>query len=101
LQSRGDHQRNVCIIPVSAHGTNPASAAMCGMKIVVVGTDDKGNISIAEVRAAAEKHKDNLAALMVTYPSTHGVYEDGIDDICKLIHDNGGQVRVQRCVCPG
>jgi len=91
-QSRGDHHRNVCIIPVSAHGTNPASATMCGMKIVVVGTDDKGNISIPEVKAAAEKHKDNLAALMVTYPSTHGVYEDGIDEICRVIHDNGGQV---------
>merc|ERR1719199_2203001 len=89
-QSRGDHHRNVCIILVSAHGTNPASATMCGMKIVVVGTDDKGNISIPEVKAAAEKHKDNLAALMVTYPSTHGVYEDGIDEICQLIHDNGG-----------
>ena len=77
-QSRGDHHRDVCIIPVSAHGTNPASAAMCGMKIVVVGTDADGNINIPELTAAAEKHSDNLAALMVTYPSTHGVYEDGI-----------------------
>ncbi|KAJ8448840.1 hypothetical protein Cgig2_011461 [Carnegiea gigantea] len=90
--SRGDHHRNVCIIPVSAHGTNPASAAMCGMKIVSVGTDAKGNINIEELRKAAEAHKDNLAALMVTYPSTHGVYEEGIDEICKIIHDNGGQV---------
>ncbi|KAK9699763.1 hypothetical protein RND81_08G194600 [Saponaria officinalis] len=90
--SRGDHHRNVCIIPVSAHGTNPASAAMCGMKIVSVGTDAKGNINIEEVRKAAETHKDNLSALMVTYPSTHGVYEEGIDEICKIIHDNGGQV---------
>ncbi|KMS95142.1 hypothetical protein BVRB_012000 [Beta vulgaris subsp. vulgaris] len=90
--SRGDHHRNVCIIPVSAHGTNPASAAMCGMKIVSVGTDAKGNINIEEVRKAAEAHKDNLSALMVTYPSTHGVYEEGIDEICKIIHDNGGQV---------
>ncbi|CAL1390015.1 unnamed protein product [Linum trigynum] len=90
--ARGDHHRNVCIIPVSAHGTNPASAAMCGMKIVAVGTDAKGNINIEELRQAAEANKDNLSALMVTYPSTHGVYEEGIDEICKIIHDNGGQV---------
>ncbi|KAL3844236.1 hypothetical protein ACJIZ3_001639 [Penstemon smallii] len=90
--SRGDLHRDVCIIPVSAHGTNPASAAMCGMKIVAVGTDSKGNINIEELRKAAESNKDNLAALMVTYPSTHGVYEEGIDEICKIIHDNGGQV---------
>ncbi|KAM4129233.1 hypothetical protein ACJW30_01G006800 [Castanea mollissima] len=90
--ARGDHHRNVCIIPVSAHGTNPASAAMCGMKIVSVGTDAKGNINIEELRKAAESNKDNLSALMVTYPSTHGVYEEGIDEICKIIHDNGGQV---------
>ncbi|XP_020105366.1 glycine dehydrogenase (decarboxylating), mitochondrial-like [Ananas comosus] len=90
--SRGDSHRNVCIIPVSAHGTNPASAAMCGMKIVAVGTDSKGNINIEELRKAAEAHKDNLSALMVTYPSTHGVYEEGIDEICRIIHENGGQV---------
>jgi len=90
--SRGDHHRDVCIIPVSAHGTNPASAAMVGMKIVAVGTDAKGNINIEELRKAAEANKDNLAALMVTYPSTHGVYEEGIDEICKIIHENGGQV---------
>ncbi|KAL1222333.1 Glycine dehydrogenase (decarboxylating) 1 [Cardamine amara subsp. amara] len=90
--SRGDHHRNVCIIPVSAHGTNPASAAMCGMKIITVGTDAKGNINIEEVRKAAEANKENLAALMVTYPSTHGVYEEGIDEICNIIHENGGQV---------
>lgn len=90
--ARGDHHRNVCIIPVSAHGTNPASAAMCGMKIVAVGTDSKGNINIEELRKAAEANKDKLSALMVTYPSTHGVYEEGIDEICKIIHDNGGQV---------
>ncbi|KAK8505280.1 hypothetical protein V6N12_067249 [Hibiscus sabdariffa] len=90
--SRGDHHRNVCIIPVSAHGTNPASAAMCGMKIVPVGTDSKGNINIEELRRAAEANRDKLSALMVTYPSTHGVYEEGIDEICKIIHDNGGQV---------
>ncbi|CAH9126607.1 unnamed protein product [Cuscuta epithymum] len=90
--SRGDQHRNVCIIPESAHGTNPASAAMCGMKIVAIGTDAKGNINIEELEKAAKANKDNLAALMVTYPSTHGVYEEGIDDICKIIHDNGGQV---------
>lgn len=91
-KARGDHHRNVCIIPVSAHGTNPASAAMCGMKIVPVGTDAHGNINIQELKKAAETHKNNLSALMVTYPSTHGVYEEGIDEICKIIHDNGGQV---------
>ncbi|XAR69251.1 Glycine dehydrogenase (decarboxylating) [Bertholletia excelsa] len=91
-KARGDHHRNVCIIPVSAHGTNPASAAMCGMKIVSVGTDAKGNINIEELRKAAEANRENLSALMVTYPSTHGVYEEGIDEICKIIHDNGGQV---------
>ncbi|KAJ3695000.1 hypothetical protein LUZ60_000377 [Juncus effusus] len=90
--ARGDNHRNVCIIPVSAHGTNPASAAMCGMKIVAVGTDAKGNINIDELRKTAEAHKDNLSAFMVTYPSTYGVYEEGIDEICKIIHDNGGQV---------
>ncbi|KAG7029265.1 Glycine dehydrogenase (decarboxylating), mitochondrial, partial [Cucurbita argyrosperma subsp. argyrosperma] len=90
--ARGDHHRDVCIIPLSAHGTNPASAAMCGMKIVSVGTDSKGNINIAELKKAAETNKDNLSALMVTYPSTHGVYEEGIDEICKIIHENGGQV---------
>jgi glycine dehydrogenase len=91
-KARGDHHRNVCIIPVSAHGTNPASAAMCGMKIITVGTDAKGNINIEELKQAAEANKENLSALMVTYPSTHGVYEEGIDEICKIIHDNGGQV---------
>ncbi|KAJ6743448.1 GLYCINE DEHYDROGENASE DECARBOXYLATING [Salix viminalis] len=91
-KARGDHHRDVCIIPVSAHGTNPASAAMCGMKIVAVGTDAKGNINVEELRKAAEANRDNLSALMVTYPSTHGVYEEGIDEICKIIHDNGGQV---------
>lgn len=91
-KARGDHHRNVCIIPVSAHGTNPATAAMCGMKIVSVGTDAKGNINIEELRKAAESNRDNLSTLMVTYPSTHGVYEEGIDEICKIIHDNGGQV---------
>merc|ERR1712151_606201 len=90
--SRGDKQRNVCIIPTSAHGTNPASAIMAGMKIVTTGVDKDGFVSIEEVRAAAEKHKDNLAAFMITYPSTHGLYEDGIDELCEIIHTNGGQV---------
>ena len=91
-QSRGDAHRDVCIIPVSAHGTNPASAAMVGYKIVVVGTDADGNINVPELKAAAEKHSANLAALMVTYPSTHGVYEDGIKEVCDTIHAHGGQV---------
>uniref|UniRef100_A0A7S1XDE1 Glycine cleavage system P protein n=1 Tax=Compsopogon caeruleus TaxID=31354 RepID=A0A7S1XDE1_9RHOD len=91
-QSRGDHHRNVCIIPTSAHGTNPASAKMCGMKIVPVGCDDKGNIDMEEVREKAVKHRDTLAALMVTYPSTHGVFEATIKELCQIIHDNGGQV---------
>lgn len=91
-QSRGDHQRNVCLIPSSAHGTNPASAAMAGMNIVIVKCDDSGNIDVADLKAKAAQHKDTLAALMVTYPSTHGVYEEEIRDICDAIHQNGGQV---------
>lgn len=91
-RSRGDHHRNVCIIPVSAHGTNPASAVMAGMTIVPVGVDSLGNINIQELKEKAEANKDKLAALMITYPSTHGVYEDGVDEICRIIHDNGGQV---------
>jgi len=82
----------VCIIPVSAHGTNPASAIMCGMSIVPVGVDAQGNINIEEVREKAIANKDKLAALMITYPSTHGVYEEGVDEICRIIHENGGQV---------
>ena len=91
-ESRGDHHRNVILIPISAHGTNPASAAMCGFKIVITACDDKGNIDVADMRAKAEEHKDNLAGLMVTYPSTHGVFEETIREICELIHANGGQV---------
>ncbi len=90
--ANGDDNRNVCLIPASAHGTNPASAAMAGMKIVVTKTDEKGNIDVADLKAKAELHKDNLAALMVTYPSTHGVYESSIKEITQIIHDNGGQV---------
>lgn len=91
-ESRGDHHRNVILIPISAHGTNPASAAMCGFKIVIVACDDKGNIDVNDMRDKAILHKDNLAGLMVTYPSTHGVFEETIIEICNLIHENGGQV---------
>ncbi|HXU93188.1 MAG TPA: aminomethyl-transferring glycine dehydrogenase [Gallionella sp.] len=91
-RSRGEAQRNVVLIPSSAHGTNPASAAMCGMDIVVVRCDAKGNIDVEDLRAKAEEHKANLSCLMVTYPSTHGVYEESIKDITAIIHANGGQV---------
>ena len=91
-ESRGDHHRNVILIPISAHGTNPASAAMCGFKIVIVACDDKGNIDVNDMRAKALEHKDALAGLMVTYPSTHGVFEETIKEICDLIHEKGGQV---------
>jgi len=89
---RGEHHRNIALIPSSAHGTNPASAAMAGMKIVVVKCDDNGNIDVADLKARAEQYKDELSCLMVTYPSTHGVFEESIIDICQIIHDNGGQV---------
>ena len=91
-QSRGDHHRNTVLIPSSAHGTNPASAVMAGMKVMVVKCDDNGNIDITDLRNKAEQVKSNLSALMVTYPSTHGVFEEGIKEITKIIHDNGGQV---------
>ncbi|MEH6678925.1 MAG: aminomethyl-transferring glycine dehydrogenase [Sediminicola sp.] len=91
-ESRGDGHRNICLIPASAHGTNPASAVMAGMRVVVTKTDEKGNIDVADLTEKAELHKDNLAALMVTYPSTHGVFESSIRQITKLIHANGGQV---------
>jgi glycine dehydrogenase len=90
--ANGHANRNVALIPSSAHGTNPASAAMAGMTIVVTKCDDKGNIDLADLREKAEKHKENLSCLMVTYPSTHGVYEESIMDITKMIHDNGGLV---------
>ena len=90
--AQGNPHRNVVLIPSSAHGTNPASAAMAGMKIIISKCDDKGNIDLVDLRAKAEEHKDNLSCLMVTYPSTHGVYEESITDITKLIHDNGGLV---------
>ena len=90
--SRGDEHRNICLIPSSAHGTNPASAVMAGMKVVVTKALENGNIDVEDLRQKAEKYKDNLAALMVTYPSTHGVYESEIVEITSIIHDNGGQV---------
>ena len=92
LNSIGQTQRNVCLIPSSAHGTNPASAQMLSMKVVVVACDDKGNIDVGDLKVKVEQHKNNLAALMITYPSTHGVFEEAVKDICQLIHDNGGQV---------
>lgn len=92
FKDRGEAHRNIALIPSSAHGTNPASAVMAGMKVVVTACDELGNIDIADLRAKAEEHKDNLACLMVTYPSTHGVYEAGIREITQIIHDNGGQV---------
>ncbi|MCP4879707.1 MAG: aminomethyl-transferring glycine dehydrogenase [Gammaproteobacteria bacterium] len=84
--------RNICLIPSSAHGTNPASAAMADMKVIVTRCDEQGNVDIGDLRAKAEEHCDNLSCLMITYPSTHGVYEESIIDICQIIHDNGGQV---------
>ncbi len=91
-QSKNESNRQVILIPVSAHGTNPASAVMAGFKVVVTKCDAEGNIDIEDLRAQAEKNKDSLAGLMVTYPSTHGVFEEGIREICKIIHDNGGLV---------
>jgi glycine dehydrogenase len=91
-ESRGESHRNICLIPSSAHGTNPASAVMAGMKVVVTKATKEGNIDVDDLREKALKHKDNLAALMVTYPSTHGVFESSIKEVTKIIHENGGQV---------
>jgi glycine dehydrogenase len=91
-ESRGEKHRSICLIPSSAHGTNPASAAMAGLQVVVVGCDRDGNIDVADLRSKADKHAANLAALMVTYPSTHGVFEVSIREICDIIHSRGGQV---------
>jgi len=91
-QNRGEGHRNVCLIPQSAHGTNPASAVMCGMKVVGIACDDHGNIDVDDLKAKAEKHSQELSALMVTYPSTHGVFEEAIQEICAVIHSHGGQV---------
>ncbi|MDP2364812.1 MAG: aminomethyl-transferring glycine dehydrogenase subunit GcvPB, partial [Ignavibacteria bacterium] len=92
LDDRGEVQRNIALIPSSAHGTNPASAVMAGMKVIVVNCDSRGNIDVNDLRIKAEANKNNLAALMVTYPSTHGVFEESIKEICEIIHQNGGQV---------
>lgn len=91
-RARGEARRDVCLIPESAHGTNPASAVVAGMKVVVVRCDQNGNIDVADLRAKAEKHRDTLAALMVTYPSTHGVFEEAITEVCSIVHEFGGQV---------
>ncbi|MBY0244727.1 MAG: aminomethyl-transferring glycine dehydrogenase [Sphingobacteriaceae bacterium] len=91
-QDRGDHHRNIALIPASAHGTNPASAAMAGMKIVIVKSLENGNIDVEDLKAKAEEHANDLSCLMVTYPSTHGVFEESIIEICEIIHKNGGQV---------
>ncbi len=93
-ESRGDTGRRICLIPSSAHGTNPASAIMAGMEVVVVACDDDGNIDMADLKEKAEKHSAELAAIMITYPSTHGVFEETVEDICALVHDHGGQVYV-------
>jgi len=90
--SRGETERRICLVPKSAHGTNPASAVMAGMEVVVVNTDEQGNVDTNDLQAKAEQYRDALAALMITYPSTHGVFEAGIRGICKIVHDNGGQV---------
>jgi len=90
--SRGEAYRSICLIPASAHGTNPASASMAGLDVVVVATDERGNIDVADLRAKADAHSANLAALMVTYPSTHGVFEATITEVCDIVHEHGGQV---------
>ncbi len=92
LDSKGGQGRNVCLIPSSAHGTNPASAQMIGMKVVIVACDDKGNVDAADLKAKAEQHSGELAALMLTYPSTHGVFEEGVKELCAVVHAHGGQV---------
>lgn len=91
-ESRGDMNRDICLIPSSAHGTNPASAAMAGMKIIVVKCDDRGNVDLADLRAKAAEHSERLGALMITYPSTHGVFEEDVREICNVVHEHGGQV---------
>ncbi|MFK0086666.1 aminomethyl-transferring glycine dehydrogenase [Pseudomonas sp. NPDC090755] len=93
-QSRGESRRDICLIPSSAHGTNPATAHMAGMRVVVTACDERGNVDIDDLRAKAIEHREHLAALMITYPSTHGVFEEAIGEICAIIHDNGGQVYI-------
>ncbi|WP_020412132.1 aminomethyl-transferring glycine dehydrogenase [Microbulbifer variabilis] len=94
FEAKGETQRDICLIPASAHGTNPASAMMVSMKVVVVTCDDKGNVDIEDLKAKIEEHGDRVAALMVTYPSTHGVFEEGIREVCDLVHQAGGQVYI-------
>lgn len=94
LDSRGEQNRDICLIPSSAHGTNAASAVMAGMKVFVIACDEDGNVSLSDLKEKIEQHRNNLAALMVTYPSTHGVFESAISQICELVHDAGGQVYV-------
>jgi len=89
---QGESQRNVCLIPVSAHGTNPASAVIAGLKVVSVSCDEQGNIDVTDLQAKATQHQEHLAALMVTYPSTHGVFEESIREVCRIVHEHGGQV---------
>ena len=91
-QSRGEGHRTACLIPESAHGTNPASAVVAGMNVVSIKCDDEGNVDLADLRAKAHEHAKDLAACMVTYPSTHGVFEEGIRELCEIIHQHGGQV---------
>ena len=91
-RARGEAHRDVCLIPESAHGTNPASAQMCGMSVVVTKCDGNGNVDVADIRRAAEKYSDRLAAIMMTYPSTHGVFEEDVVEICRIVHEHGGQV---------
>jgi len=93
-QARGEGHRNICLIPSSAHGTNPASASMVGMKVVVTACDENGNVDLVDLKAKAEQHSANLACVMVTYPSTHGVFEEGIKELCEIVHQHGGQVYV-------
>ncbi|WP_338763492.1 aminomethyl-transferring glycine dehydrogenase [Massilia sp. METH4] len=93
-QSRGEGHRNICLIPSSAHGTNPASASMVGMQVVVTACDENGNVDLADLKAKAEQHSKNLACVMVTYPSTHGVFEEGIRELCDIVHAHGGQVYI-------
>ncbi|MBA1201760.1 aminomethyl-transferring glycine dehydrogenase [Pseudomonas capeferrum] len=93
-RSRGDSHRDICLIPSSAHGTNPATAHMAGMRVVVAACDARGNVDIEDLRSKASEHREHLAALMITYPSTHGVFEEAIGDICAIVHDNGGQVYI-------
>ncbi|HJV50162.1 MAG TPA: aminomethyl-transferring glycine dehydrogenase [Noviherbaspirillum sp.] len=93
-QSRGEGHRNICLIPSSAHGTNPATAHMAGMQVVVVACDERGNVDIADLKAKAEQHAKNLAAIMITYPSTHGVFEEAVREVCEIVHSYGGQVYI-------